>query len=122
MLLNNFFYIDRCTHDAGQITASIRIEAGHAILKGHFPQQAVVPGVCMMEMLKEVLQQVLGNKLMLVDSPVIKFLNMFTPQMTHTAIFTINYQAMESDMYRVQADLHHDSVIFLKCKGNYSVL
>ena len=51
MLLNDFFTINDKVSSATEIWAELFINADHKIFEGHFPNQPVVPGVCMMHML-----------------------------------------------------------------------
>jgi 3-hydroxyacyl-[acyl-carrier-protein] dehydratase len=119
MLLNNFFYIDSITQEENGINASIHINVEHEILKGHFPDQPVVPGVCMLEMLKEILQQHLNESLQLQSAPVVKFLAMFAPpQFTH-ATCAIQLLKTDNNIFQVNATLQHEGTIFMKFKGNF---
>jgi 3-hydroxyacyl-[acyl-carrier-protein] dehydratase len=89
----------------------------HAILKGHFPIQPIVPGVCMLEMLKEILQQQLKKTLKLQSAPVVKFLTMFAPPTFTHAIFTIQRMQPDINQFQVTATLQHDQTVFMKFKG-----
>ena len=117
MLLNNFFTITAIQKTEQQITTSIAINCDHEILKGHFPQQAVVPGVCMVEMLKEVLQENLNQKLRMKSSSMIKFLTMFTPPEISTANFIITIKTVEENQFQIDANLSLEEKIFMKFKG-----
>lgn len=117
MLLNNFFILENIEILEDQIIGKILIDANHEILKGHFPQQALVPGVCMLEMLKELLQKHFDKKLMMTESSVIKFLTMFSiPQYTR-ATFYIDSKILDNGNYSIQASLKNEEHIFLKFKG-----
>ena len=59
MLLNDFYTINKQTDQDGIITSSITLNLNHPIYKGHFPQQPVVPGVCMMQMMAELVGEAL---------------------------------------------------------------
>lgn len=117
MLLNNFFYIDGLSDTGHRIVADIHINVEHEILKGHFPQQPVVPGVCVLEMMKEVLQSSLSKKLMMTDSAMIKFLTVFAPPAFTNATYEIDYKTSEENRINVTAALKHESTVFLKFKG-----
>lgn len=119
MLLNNFFFIDKLNHTDGRIDAEIRIDPSHDILKGHFPQQPVVPGVCMLEMQKEVMQQSLQKPLFMPSASMVKFLTMFTPDKSISAQFQIQY-AITEDRIQVTSSLINSETIFLKFKGVYT--
>jgi 3-hydroxyacyl-[acyl-carrier-protein] dehydratase len=117
MLLNNFFYVDSLSIIEEKIEAQISINTDHPILKGHFPTQPVVPGVCMIEMLKEVLQLATENKYQLESASVIKFLIMFAPQQFTKANFDIIAVINEVGKWNVQATLQYEQNVFLKFKG-----
>lgn len=117
MLLNNFFYIDQVIADESSIKADIRVNSNHPILMGHFPEQPIVPGVCMLEMLKEVIQFNNNKKYQLESASMIKFLTMFAPPQFTSATFNIQINPFESNKLQVNASLNSDDTIFLKFKG-----
>lgn len=117
MLLNNFFYIDQVIADESSIKADIRVNINHPILMGHFPEQPIVPGVCMLEMLKEVIQFNYNKKYQLESASMIKFLTMFAPPQFTSASFNIQINPFESNKLQVNASLNSDDTIFLKFKG-----
>ena len=47
MLLNDFFTINETVRSETEIWAELLINSNHIIFEGHFPNQPVVPGVCM---------------------------------------------------------------------------
>ncbi|MBL7766641.1 MAG: hypothetical protein JNJ58_11135 [Chitinophagaceae bacterium] len=119
MLLNDFFYIHELKASEHEVLAAVSINTEHRILDGHFPAQPVVPGVCMIEMLKEVLEKSLQVKLRLETSTMIKFLTLFAPPHHTSADFLIDYVRDENGKIAVNASLRHDEIIFLKFKGIY---
>lgn len=120
MLLNNFFFIDALQHDESSIQATIHIDEKHDILKGHFPSQAILPGVCMLEMLREVLEKVFQCRLQMSSAQTIKFLAMFIPTQNTEAKFVISYIQQEDGKYMVDASLIHHEILFMKCKSHFT--
>lgn len=118
MLLNDFFTIQTLNHEPGNLQADIAIRPDHPIFDGHFPGQPVVPGVCMISMLKEVMQVALNQSMQLVASPSIKFLTMFTPSQTTTAHFSVNYSVSDTGLITINATLSGAEVIFFKFNGS----
>ncbi len=80
MLLGDFFTIHHLEETGFDIKAGLVINAGHKIFEGHFPGQPVVPGVCMMQMVKEIMEQVIGEKTNLIRAYEMKFLAIINPQ------------------------------------------
>ncbi|MBS1934927.1 MAG: hydroxymyristoyl-ACP dehydratase, partial [Bacteroidetes bacterium] len=59
MLQGNFFTITSIAHENISVKAVLELNPAHDIFKGHFPETPVVPGVCMLQMLKEVMENIL---------------------------------------------------------------
>lgn len=119
MLRNDFYTLNACHYDGQRIEAVIKINPAHVILKAHFPEQAVVPGVCMLEMQKEILESVLHVSLRLDSASVIKYLHVFTPEITTEALYTIQVTPVE-DAFQINASLMHQEILFYKFQGLYT--
>jgi len=57
MLLPDFYHIIHLEQSDKQLSAQIRLNPNHEVYRGHFPQQAVVPGVVQLQIVKELLEQ-----------------------------------------------------------------
>ena len=119
MLINDFYTTLDMQHGDNQYSCRIIFNAGHAIFSGHFPGQPVVPGVCMMEIVKELLQQKLCKSLVLRNAGNIKFLQLISPDVQ--PIININWKESD-DGYKVTAFFTNDAAILFKLDGNYSVV
>lgn len=119
MLLNNFYTAHILTTDEQLLRAQISLVANHPILQGHFPQQAVVPGVCMLTMVKELLENHTQKKLCMHDISVAKFLQPWTPENVDMVDAHIQFTASEEQSYLVDAILCRGEQVFLKCKGKF---
>lgn len=117
MLKNNLYTIEQLHPVENGLDASIRILETCEILKGHFPGHPVVPGVCQLQMLKELLQEHLGKTLLMTEASMVKFLTMLAPPTFTEADWSIQYQLQDTDTIQVQATLKKDTHIFLKFKG-----
>lgn len=113
MLQNNFYTITEFSDISGRIDASITIDANHKIFEGHFPGQPVLPGVCMMQIFKELLEKATAQKLFLYQVDSSKFLSMVDPAKTPHLIFTIEYTTTEGYI-KASGVLKNESAAFLK--------
>lgn len=95
MLNNNLYTIDAFENVDGKIETAITIDAGHKIFEGHFPGQPVLPGVCMLQIFKELLEKATGQKLFLYQADSSKFLSMVDPRQTPRLVFIIDYTTTE---------------------------
>ena len=78
-MLNDFFQISDLKSEPGQIRCVVRFHAGHELFQGHFPNQPVVPGVCSMALVKNLLEAAVGGPLLLQRSGNVKFLQLLLP-------------------------------------------
>lgn len=120
MLLGSFYTVHDLDQSPGAVTATILFNAAHPIFKGHFPAIPVVPGVCMMQLVKEMLEQSIGHKTRIIKASQLKFLTVITPN-DHPSV-TLKMRYTNSDnLYDMQAELLNSAHTFFKFKGNLLV-
>ena len=116
MLNNDFFYIRYIQDTGGNIAAELQINPAHKIFEGHFPNQPVVPGVCQVQMIKEILESVTGKSLQLKTADHIKFLSVIIPDHTSVIKASVSYTIGEGEL-SVTASLSREDKICFKMKG-----
>ncbi len=116
MLLDNFYSIVKKELTPAGGSAVIAIDAEHKILKGHFPGQPVVPGVCMMQIVRELTELATNKKLKIVEGDNLKFLSIIDPRQNREVEVTLTNKE-EGDSYIVNATLFAGAVTFFKFKG-----
>ena len=116
---NGIFKIERLQHDAGQIMASVSINQNSNIFKGHFPGQPVVPGACILQLIKDVLEEALYTPVLLQKAANIKFISMITPGNNLRANLTISYKIADESRIYVNAKLLTDEVTCFKLQADY---
>lgn len=107
------------THQEGQVQTRLSWKQDHAIFQGHFPGQPVVPGVVMMQLVKEVLEQALEDSLQLVTASQMKFLQFIDPRQNPSVDLLVNYKTDSGEEWSVTASLQEGGVIFFKFIGRY---
>ena len=121
MLLNNFFTINDKVTSETEIWAELFINANHKIFDGHFPNQPVVPGVCMMQMIKEILELIIGKETNLLQAADMKFLAVINPQENNLIHASIKYATDEAGVINIVASLFKDELVHFKFKGQLQV-
>jgi 3-hydroxyacyl-[acyl-carrier-protein] dehydratase len=116
---DSVFKIEELEHDAGQIRASLSINQNTSIFEGHFPGQPVVPGACMLQLVKDVLEEALHMPIRLKKAGNIKFINMITPASNPTAKLTISYKITNDGSISVNASLLTGEVTCFKLQAVY---
>lgn len=121
LLKDTFYTITTILVDDSTIKATICINASHEVFKGHFPQMPVVPGVCQVQIIKELLEQATGKTTMMVSGDNIKFTGMILPDTHPNITVEINF-AKNEDSYTANAKLFFEETVFTKYKGKFKIL
>ncbi|QEM13085.1 3-hydroxyacyl-ACP dehydratase [Mucilaginibacter rubeus] len=116
MLKDTFFTFSTPEFDGGLIKTTITLNPAHDIFKGHFPGNPVVPGVCMMQMIKEILESSSNKKLKLIKADNIKFLSFIDPNQHEQVGLEIKISLLDEQL-KADAQLVNEGVVFLKFKG-----
>jgi 3-hydroxyacyl-[acyl-carrier-protein] dehydratase len=124
MLTGNFFDIQSftCTRneEAQQNYAVVvSLIEGHPIYQGHFPGNPVVPGVCQVQMVKELVEKAVRVPVKLTESDNIKFLSMINPLVNPQLDFNIVVKPAGVQQFSVTASIGSGELVFLKFKGKF---
>ncbi len=121
ILLNDFFTINNTESSPTEIWAELFINADHKIFEGHFPNQPVVPGVCQMQMIKEIVEQVIGKATNLINAADMKFLAVIDPQRNNLVHASIKYDVGEDGIINITASIFKDELVHFKCRAQLEV-
>ena len=113
MLAGSFFRIENLIVEEGRVSASLHLEPSHVIFNGHFPGLPVVPGVCMIQIVKEVLEQVLDRQTNLKSARNIKFLNVLNPNVHPEVLIELTFRE-NAEHFNLTARIYFESIIFFK--------
>ena len=105
--------------DRMKMEFTIELNKQHPVYEGHFPGNPVVPGVCQVQIIKELLTLSLGKEVALVQSGNIKFLSMISPE--HTPILNVRMEMKEPSLTgcEINAVIYSGENIFIKFKGSF---
>lgn len=120
MLAGKLYTIEQAHMAEGEEASTYQLlwNAEHPIFQGHFPGRPVVPGVCMMQTVQELLELMLQQKVMLKKAANMKFLNMIDPN-THPLVVTeVHYKLQEGEI-KVTASLKYEALTFMKFQGTF---
>jgi 3-hydroxyacyl-[acyl-carrier-protein] dehydratase len=121
MLVNDFCKILSLQTADGTISAGIEWNAGHAIFAGHFPGNPVVPGVCMLQLVQEIMEDALQKKLLLRESGQMKFLQFIDPRNHPQVQLQINYTAKVSGELQTAASIQFQETVFFRFVGVFAL-
>ncbi|MAX80087.1 MAG: hypothetical protein CL843_07920 [Crocinitomicaceae bacterium] len=120
MLKDNLYTIrTKNVLSESEIELDIQLDQEHEIFKGHFPQQAVLPGVCLIDMLTEILSEHLNKPLQLTEASAVKYLRMVTPDKDSNLKLKLIFDQQESGVALQASSLLEDASTNMKFKGVY---
>ena len=124
MFLNDLYTIIRIVPEANskKLLISIQLNPSHEIFKGHFPGNPVLPGVCIVQILKEILMYHLDNKLILSSASSIKYLSFINPEVNSIVNFEVELEEIGNDNIFCNASLYFESVVFCRFKGEFKII
>lgn len=105
--------------DAQHLVYEIAISPEHPVFAGHFPGMPIVPGVMTMDIIKELVQKHLNQKLMLSSAKDIKFMTLIKPAENQILTFSIACMPIATD-YEVNVSVTEGEQICLKMKGIFT--
>lgn len=119
-ILQDLYKINNLTVVENAVTANITVSKDHIIFKGHFPDNPVMPGVCMMQIIKEITEMVVKKKLFMQSANDIKFMAIINP--FNTPELELQLEIIETDQgYKVKNISKFEDTIALKATANFIV-
>jgi 3-hydroxyacyl-[acyl-carrier-protein] dehydratase len=116
MSQNDLFTFTYPIAEADIVKADITLNPLHQIFEAHFPGRPILPGVYMMQMVKEVVEVWTDKKIRLVLGQDLKFLSVINPEENTMVQLEIKIST-EGEKIRVVAQLLSNAVVFFKFKG-----
>jgi 3-hydroxyacyl-[acyl-carrier-protein] dehydratase len=120
ILLQDFFEIIGQEETENSLNTIIKLKVNHRIFDGHFPNRPIVPGVCILQIAKEILMQKTQRNLIMAGSNNIKFMNPIDPREHDTITVSINYSLQSDDIAGI-VTVGHNSHIFCKFQAMYKM-
>jgi 3-hydroxyacyl-[acyl-carrier-protein] dehydratase len=121
MLINDLYNIEHKESDANSIRALVILRKDHKIFDGHFPGRPVLPGVCMIQIVREILQDERHIIVQLSSSDSIKFLSVINPQETDRFNVLLELNLYQNS-YHVQVSFFSGPLTYFKFKGVFDVV
>jgi 3-hydroxyacyl-[acyl-carrier-protein] dehydratase len=115
MLRNDFYTIlSKKKNSENSFSATIVINENHAVFDGHFPQNPVVPGVCMLQMVKDLMEDELHKSIQLQSIGNVKFTAVVNPAQNPELDIKISYELSDGKSYKINSIISSKEVVFLK--------
>jgi 3-hydroxyacyl-[acyl-carrier-protein] dehydratase len=118
--MEGLYRIDTLSYQDAKATGEIHLDTKHDIFKGHFPQQPILPGVCQMEIVSDIVSKVLQSKIVFFKSKSLKYTQMVDPSNTPVLSFEIEIKVVESEVVAI-GKLFKEEAVFFKFNIEYII-
>jgi 3-hydroxyacyl-[acyl-carrier-protein] dehydratase len=119
--MNDFYQILQTEAEGTRLSVVVRLNVNHAIFRGHFPGSPVLPGVCMIRLVHELMETGMSVQLRMSSADSIKFLTVIDPREISDVSVNIDYTRAEN-RYTVQASIFSAQFIYFKLKGVFTII
>jgi 3-hydroxyacyl-[acyl-carrier-protein] dehydratase len=120
MLLKDFYTIKTIEKRNGEnFVVIIRINENHDIFKGHFPGNPIMPGVCMMQIIKELSEQFTQSSLIMQTLSSVKFTALINPFVTPELRLELEIAITDEGLVNVKNSTYFNETVALKLSCVY---
>jgi len=121
MLIEGLYSIVTFEKSEKEIHATVKLNAQHEVFEGHFPGNPVMPGVCMIQMIKELTEKSIDKELFLSVASNVKFMAIINPEKNETIQLKLTLTE-DGDIVKVKNITSFDDTIALKLSATFKIL
>lgn len=114
MFKDNLFSIVSESETDNRADFIIRLNGNHPIYIGHFPNEAITPGVCMIQMAVDLFSHTMRQSYHLVKAKNVKFLQIIRPDEHPEIHYQLTWEKVNDKLYTVKVLVDDESVTFSK--------
>ncbi len=121
MLIEDLYTVLSFKQNEQTVNASVKLNPNHEVFKGHFPGNPVMPGVCMIQMIKELTERATGKTLFLTVASNIKFMAIINPEKNDVLQLAINIIEAEGQI-KVKNKVSFEETLALKLNATFKIV
>lgn len=123
MVLKDFYKVvsEEKTGDA-KYNIRILVNANHEVFNGHFPGNPIMPGVCMIQIIKELTESITQNSLMIETLSNVKFMALINPEINPELRLELDIVTTDNDLVKVKNTTYFNDTVALKLSNVYKKL
>ena len=123
MVLKDFYKVlsEEKTGDA-KYNIRILVNANHEVFEGHFPGNPIMPGVCMIQIIKELTESITKSSLMIQTLTNVKFMALINPETNPELRLELDITTTEDDLVKVKNTTYFNDTVALKLSNVYKKL
>ncbi|WP_339713638.1 3-hydroxyacyl-ACP dehydratase [uncultured Kriegella sp.] len=121
MLIKDLYTVQTFEQSDESVTATVKLHKEHDIFKGHFPGNPVMPGVCMIQIIKELTEKAVDRELFLSTSSNIKFMAIINPEKNDILVLKLDITTDDKQI-KVKNTSFFEDTLALKLNATFKIL
>ncbi|WP_175416248.1 3-hydroxyacyl-ACP dehydratase [Aggregatimonas sangjinii] len=121
MLIKGLYTVQSFEQNGQEIQATVKLNAAHDVFKGHFPGNPILPGVCAIQMIKELTEEATGKTLFLSVASNIKFMAIINPEKNDT-IHLVLHLSEDDNQIKVKNTVSFEETLALKLNASFKIV
>jgi len=105
--------------DDKQLNVQIEINENHEVFKGHFPEMPILPGVYLIQIIKDSLNTFLPDSYQLKSAGTVKYLKPVQPEKNNRLKMEITFGQISDDLTVSASSFMEDDTVHFKFKGEF---
>ncbi|WP_240607703.1 hotdog family protein [Marixanthomonas spongiae] len=103
--------------DETTISVTVEVDKNHQVFEGHFPENPVMPGVCMLQVIKELSETHLETGLFLQKLSNVKFTSVMNPQVRPQLVLNLTFSKKNNEITVKNTSTFPNGTVVLKCNA-----
>lgn len=121
ILIENLYEVQSFENNEGALVVTVSLNKDHEIFEGHFPGNPVMPGVCMIQMIKELTERATEKSLFLSSCSNIKFMAIIDPEKSPLLNLKIHFSEIEGTI-KVKNTVSYEDTLALKLNATFKIV
>jgi 3-hydroxyacyl-[acyl-carrier-protein] dehydratase len=113
-LIHDFYQIEQERGGEAEFEYSLLLNKDHFIYSAHFPGNPITPGVCIIQLCKELMEHRMGKLFFLKKIGNVKFLSVINPLLVDRIQVALSKIVPVEDGYKFSASVYRDATVFAK--------
>ena len=120
ILQDNLFTIVSQQQEEGNAAFQVRLNPEWPIYKAHFPSHPITPGVCIVQMIQELLQVLVHRELCLRQAKNVKYVAIVSPEeVTELTVTFSKIETQPDGSLKVQAQVANGETLYTKFSATF---
>jgi len=109
-----FSIIKRSDVSNSEVNFTVHLHSKHTIYQAHFPNNPITPGVCIIQIVKELFSFLTQTNYTIKKIKTVKFTHPINPTIHNTVNFNIKWEEKNTDLFWVKVTVSAGDVVFSK--------